>query len=248
MKEDVINRSAKYLLTEMMNLGLFENPYVDPAEALRVANDEDSQKIADDAHRRSVVLLRNDNDLLPLKDGEISNFRLYVEMFPGGENGKNTEELKQKIRNHDPSIVIVNNVEEATHAFVWVHPTQDLFKNKPTITIGPDTGIEDVNRIVEIQKKIPTITAINFANAWLINEIEPNAAAVVGTFGTKVEAVMEMIRGKFNPVGRLPITIPANEEEVNKEAGDVPGYDEAPTYPYKDKAGNKYLYNFGLSY
>lgn len=248
VKEETINRSVEYLLTEMMNLGLFENPYVDPTEALAIANDEESQKIADDAHRRSIVLLRNDNNLLPLKDDAISNVRLYVEMFPGGENGKNTEELKQKIRNHDPTISIVNNVEEATHAFVWVYPEQDLFKNNPTITIGPETGVEQVNRIVEIQQKVPTITAINFANAWLINEIEPNAVAVVGTFGTKAEAVVEMIRGKFNPVGRLPITIPASQDAVDKEAGDVPGFDEAPTYPYQDKAGNKYLYNFGLSF
>ncbi|GFZ87945.1 hypothetical protein GCM10010978_29590 [Compostibacillus humi] len=57
-----------------------------------------------------------------------------------------------------------------------------------------------------------------------------------------------MIRGRFNPVGRLPITIPASQEAVNNEAGDVPGYDEDPSYPYQDKAGNRYQYNFGLSY
>lgn len=57
-----------------------------------------------------------------------------------------------------------------------------------------------------------------------------------------------MIRGKFNPVGRLPITIPASQEAVNNEAGDVPRYDEASSYPYQDQAGNRYVYNFGLSY
>src|SRR5690606_17949966 len=37
--EEQINRSATYLLTEMMKLGLFDNPYVDPEAALAVAND-----------------------------------------------------------------------------------------------------------------------------------------------------------------------------------------------------------------
>ncbi|WP_158595128.1 glycoside hydrolase family 3 protein [Oceanobacillus piezotolerans] len=246
--EEQINRSATYLLTEMMKLGLFENPYVDSDQALAIADNPESQKVADDAHRRSIVLMRNDNNLLPLRDENMAEVRLYVEMFPGGENGQKTEELKQKIRNHDNSITIVDNLADATHAFVWVQPFQDLFANNPTVVIGPETGVDQVNRIVEIQKTVPTITAINFSNPWLINTIEPNAGAVIGTFGTKAEAVVDMIRGKYNPVGKLPITIPANQEAVNNEAGDVPGYDEDPSYPYQDKAGNRYQYNFGLSY
>ncbi|NEU31348.1 glycoside hydrolase family 3 protein [bacterium LRH843] len=248
VEEEQINRSATYILTEMMKLGLFENPYVDPDKALAIANNPESQEVADDAHRRSIVLMRNDNNVLPLKDETISNVRLYVEMFPAGENGQKTEELKQKIRKHDHSITIVNNLADATHAFVWVQPQQDLFANNPTVTIGPETGVTQVNRIAEIQAAVPTITAINFSNPWLINTLEPNAAAVIGTFGTKAEAVVDMIRGKFNPVGKLPITIPASQEAVNKEAGDVPGYDEDPSYTYQDKAGNRYQYNFGLSY
>lgn len=232
----------------MMKLGLFDNPYVDPDEALKVANDRKSQEVADDAHRRSIVLMRNDQNVLPLNDQKISEVKLYVEMFPGGENGKETTELKEKIRKHDPAITLVDNLNDATHAFVWVQPFQDLFANNPTVIIGPETGIDQVDRIVEIQKTVPTITAINFSNPWLINKIEPNAAAVIGTFGTRAEAVAEMIRWKFNPVGKLPITIPADEEAVKNEAGDVPGYDEGPNYPYTDRAGNRYEYNFGLSY
>ncbi|RFB12711.1 glycoside hydrolase family 3 protein [Bacillus sp. HNG] len=248
VKEEQINRSATYILTEMMKLGLFENPYVDPEQALTIANNPESQKVADDAHRRSVVLLRNDRNLLPLQDKTISDVRLYVEMFPGGENGQETKKLKQKIRNHDRSITIVDKIEDATHAFVWVKPFQDLFANKPSVVIGPETGVEQVDQIVKIQQTVPTITVINFSNPWLINRIEPNAAAVIGTFGTKTEAVVELIRGKFNPVGRLPISIPASQEAVKNEAGDVPGYDEAPSYTYQDKAGNRYRYNFGLTY
>lgn len=248
VEEEQINRSVEYLLTEMMKLGLFENPYVDPNEALEIADDPESQEIADDAHRRSVVLLRNNRNVLPLQDESVSDVRLYVEMFPGGENGQETEELKQKIRNHDSSITLVDDLANATHAFVWVQPFQDLFANAPTVMIGPETNIEDVERIVEVQQAVPTITAINFSNPWLINTIEPNAAAVIGTFGTKAEAVIDMIRGKFNPVGKLPITIPTSQEEVDNQPGDVPGYDKGASYPYVDQAGNRYLYNFGLSY
>lgn len=83
---------------------------------------------------------------------------------------------------------------------------------------------------------------------WLINEIEPNAAAVISTFGTKTNAVIDVIRGKFNPTGKLPFTIPANQKAVDNEIGDIPGFAEVPSYVYYAKNGDAYVYDFGLSY
>ncbi|MEH7247605.1 glycoside hydrolase family 3 C-terminal domain-containing protein [Neobacillus niacini] len=114
--------------------------------------------------------------------------------------------------------------------------------------IGPVTNIHNKSRIIEIQKKVPTITVINFSSPWLIQEIEPNAAAVIGTFGVKTEALMDVIRGKFNPSGKLPLTIPAGPEALAIDRMDVPGFDEAPSYVYQAKSGDKYGYDFGLSY
>ena len=246
--EQKVNRSVTFLLTEMMKLGLFENPYVDPKKALEVVNSPASQERADLAHRKSVVLLRNENKILPLTDEKIKGIKLYVEVFPGGDNGANTQKLKESIRNYDSGITITDSLENATHAFVWVKPKQDLMKRKPTLKIGPDTGINNVNRIIEIQKKVPTITAINMRNPWIIDEIEPNAAAVIGTFGVKTEALLDVIRGKFNPTGKLPFTIPANQKAVNNEISDMPGFREAPSYVYRTKNGSAYGYKFGLSY
>jgi len=185
VSEARVNRSVTYLLTEMMKLGLFENPYVDPKKALAVVDNPASQQRADLAHRKSVVLLRNGNNVLPFSDTKIGKIKLYVEAFPGGTNGENTQELKETIRKYDAKITITDQLEGATHALVWVKPKQDFMKRKPTLTIGPDTGITNVNRIIEIQKKVPTVTAINMRSPWLINQIEPNAAAVISTFGVK---------------------------------------------------------------
>jgi len=54
------NLRAKFLL------GLFENPYVDPDRAVRVTNSREHRELAAEAARRSIVLLKNENDLLPL--------------------------------------------------------------------------------------------------------------------------------------------------------------------------------------
>ena len=252
LAEEKVNESVTFLLTEMMKLGLFENPYVNEQNALNVVNNPASQKKADEAHRKSIVLLRNDkingDNLLPLKDEKVKNVKLYVEMFPAGSDDASTNKLKETIQKYDSSITITNTLAEATHAFVWVRPVQSNWDNNPRITIGPETGITNVDRIIEIQKKVPTITAINMTNPWLIDRIEPNAAAVISTFGVKTEAIVDVIRGKFNPTGKLPFTIPANKEAVENEVGDIPGYVEDPSYSYKNKNGDTYGFDFGLSY
>jgi beta-glucosidase len=47
-------------------LGLFENPYVDENRAAQITNSVAHQALAAEAARRSIVLLKNENNLLPL--------------------------------------------------------------------------------------------------------------------------------------------------------------------------------------
>jgi beta-glucosidase len=54
------NLKAKFLL------GLFENPYVDPDRAARVTNSQAHRDLAAEAARRSITLLKNEKNLLPL--------------------------------------------------------------------------------------------------------------------------------------------------------------------------------------
>ncbi|MEH7178091.1 hypothetical protein [Neobacillus vireti] len=56
----------------------------------------------------------------------------------------------------------------------------------------------------------------------------------------KIEALIDVIRGKFNSTGKLPHTIPASQEEVVNEKGDVPFFDEACSYVYPAKSWDSY--------
>jgi beta-glucosidase len=248
--EKRIDEAVSRLLTEMMELGLFENPYVDPDQAQQIADDPASQAKADEAHRKSIVLLRNDDNTLPLNDNKVETIKLYVEVFSTGNSAQTrTADLKKSITQYDPAIQVVDNLEDATHALVYAIP--NTVPDRPdiplSVALGAETGI-NVERIKEIEEAVPTILTVNMTSPWLIGEIEENAAATLAVFGVKAEALVDVIRGKFAPTGKLPFTIPADQAAINNNNGDVPGYDEGPSYVYRDKNGNAYGFDFGLSY
>ncbi|MCB0180652.1 MAG: glycoside hydrolase family 3 C-terminal domain-containing protein, partial [Anaerolineae bacterium] len=62
----VIDRSVGRLLTQKFALGLFEQPYVDEAAVTPVFDTPDQRKLAREIAQKSIVLLKNDDDLLPL--------------------------------------------------------------------------------------------------------------------------------------------------------------------------------------
>jgi len=244
-----IDVSVKRLVTEMMDLGLFENPYRDPDAAQAIADNPQSQLKADEAHRKSVVLLRNDKNVLPLHDAKIDKVKLYVEVFTRSDADKQTANLKQSIRQYDPSIILTDDLDEATHALAYAIPrtTADRPDAPLSVRLGAETGI-DVEKIRAIENKVPTILTIHMSSPWLIQEVEENAAAVLAVFGVKAEALVDVIRGDFAPTGKLPFTLPASQEALEASASDVPGYAEDPSYFYRDNDNQEYKFGFGLTY
>lgn len=64
--EDTLDASVRRLLEVKLRLGLFDDPYVDEAQARVVLGDPEHREVARVAAERSAVLLRNEGDLLPL--------------------------------------------------------------------------------------------------------------------------------------------------------------------------------------
>ncbi|MDR2194780.1 MAG: glycoside hydrolase family 3 C-terminal domain-containing protein [Treponema sp.] len=84
--EEQINAALERLLRTRFRLGMFGEPEDDPYRALdgTVVNCEEHQTLALEAARRSIVLLKNDNNLLPLtRDGSI---RKILVMGPSAAN------------------------------------------------------------------------------------------------------------------------------------------------------------------
>ena len=111
------------------------------------------------------------------------------------------------------------------------------------------------------------VANINFPLAWEVGNVERCADALTAGFDTYPAAVLDVVFGRFSPVGKLPITLPRGDEVLAVNAkgvcispNDVPGYDKdkympdslkdenGKAYAYRDAAGNYYELNFGLSY
>ncbi|MFH0895663.1 MAG: glycoside hydrolase family 3 N-terminal domain-containing protein [Bacteroidota bacterium] len=63
----VIDDAVRRVLRAKFELGLFENPYVDPAKTVAVNNQMQHRMYARAAAMKSIVLLKNENNTLPLK-------------------------------------------------------------------------------------------------------------------------------------------------------------------------------------
>lgn len=66
ISNEVIDAAVRRVLTAKFNLGLFENPYVDASLANKLNANEEHRKIAKKSALESIVLLKNENQILPL--------------------------------------------------------------------------------------------------------------------------------------------------------------------------------------
>jgi len=92
--DSIINASVTRVLKAKFELGLFENPFVDPDDAARSNASQDHRALARAAARESIVLLKNDHDALPLSRSVRSIAVLggdAVEARLGGYSGPGVE-------------------------------------------------------------------------------------------------------------------------------------------------------------
>jgi beta-glucosidase len=80
-----IDAMVRPILAAKVRLGLFEHPYVEP-HSQQVASDPASAQLARTAAQRSMVLLRNQNSLLPLDKSKISSIAVIGPLADSGDD------------------------------------------------------------------------------------------------------------------------------------------------------------------
>ena len=263
LPESRVNLSVTRLLKEQFELGLFENPYVDPNRAAYLVGNPSFQKKADLAQRKSIVLLQNKTKL-PLaqpkgqdtlkiftmgmntdlfKEREWSNYKVTS----GDYNKAKKEALPAISKETDIAIirVQVTNNAGSDRRFGGADSTELNFLSFSEMAkakswkISP--SLEDIKTVMETVGAEKTILSIDFRQPYVLDEASGilNAAGILATFGVSDAAVMDIIMGKFNPTGKLPYALAKTSAAVVKQAPDAPGYPEEDTL---------FPFGFGLNY
>lgn len=286
--------SAVRLLKNIFRTGLFENPYLDPEESKKIVGNAEFMKAGYEAQLKSMVLLKNKNNVLPLQ----KNKSVYIpkKYTPAGRNflGMETPEKLDYPVNLDivkKYFNVTDNPDEADYALVFISsPNSGLGYKKEDVKAGGNgylpislqygeynaadardssiaggdkfetftnrtykgksvkaSNITDLTMVTETHTKMkgkPVIVSVNMSNPMVFSEFEKEANAILVNFGVQDQATLDILTGKAEPSGLLPLQMPANMQTVEKQYEDVPHDLQC----YKDSEGHVYDFGFGLNW
>ena len=222
-----LDESVRRLLRDKFLIGLFEDPYVDASTAMDAVGNEQSTAAAEEAQRKSVVLLSNrgsaDGMKLPLAQG----LKLYVEDVTP-EAAARYGDVVETPAEADVAILRVKTPFEPGEGFFasFIHEGNLAFEGA------------ELERIRAVMRARPTVVVAYLERPAVLTDIVADAAAVLGTFGAGDGAVLDVIFGEFAPSGKLPFELPRSMEAVEAQFEDVPYDSVDPLFPF----------GFGLTY
>jgi len=115
--------SAIRLLRNIFRVGLFENPYLDPGQTAEIVGNPEYMKAGFEAQLRTVVMLKNSNQTLPLEKQR----KVYIPQryIPGGTNWFGMASPDRTVDGFSKEIIakyfeVVETPEEADFALVGI--------------------------------------------------------------------------------------------------------------------------------
>ena len=220
-----IDSSVRRLLKLKFELGLFDNPFIDETKASEIVGNPGFVKAGEESQRRAMTLLKNENKVLPLKEG-----------------------LKIYVKNVDPKVAaqygtVVDKPEDADIAILRLktpfYPVNSPIMMARMFHHGDlDFKGKEKDSILDLLNKVPTIVDIYLDRPAVIPAISAKAKGLLADFGASDAAVLDVIFGKYKPGGHLPIELPSSMEAVRNQKEDVPYDSKNPLYKF----------GFGLSY
>jgi beta-glucosidase len=263
LAESRVDLSVKRLLKEQFELGLFENPYVDPNRAAYLLGNASFQRKADIAQRKSIVLLQN-KGILPMPAKSSSDtLRLFTmgmnaKTFSGRDwaktkvtygdyDTKKGEAMPAIAKNVDYAIIRIHVVNDSGPDFRFGGATpdelnflaiSDMAKSK-SWKVTP--SLADIQKVMKAVGPEKTILASAFRQPYVLDEESglKNAGAILATFGVSDEALLDVLTGKFNPTGKLPYALANKAKAIIDQDPDAPGYPKEDTL---------FPFGFGLTY
>lgn len=302
-----INLACRRVLEAKYKLGLFDDPfrYIDEKRAEQNILSAQNKAFAREAARKSFVLLKNNEAILPLSNdkkialiGPLANNKsnmlgtwavsgnpqLSVGVLDGIKNVMGTEakisyakganitdnpELAKKANvfgervdtdARSPEVLIAEAVSLAKNSDVVVAVVGEASEMSGEAASRSDIGLpESQKNLLAALKKTgkPLVLVVMSGRPLTIEWEKENADAILQVWFAGIEAgnaIADVIFGKYNPSGKLPMTFPRN-------VGQIPiYYNHLPTgrpFSENSKFTTQYLdvsneplfpFGFGLSY
>ncbi len=287
--------SAVRLLLNIFRVGLFENPYLDPAQSKMNIGKPEFMKAGYEAQLKSIVLLKNQNKTLPIQKGKTVYIPKRVTPASINSFGQAAPEKIEYPVNLDlikKYYTVTEDPAKADFAIVFIKsPISGGYSRAdreaggngyvpislqlqdytavdaraksmaagdpvidPTITnrsylgkTSKSNSYPDLKTIEDTRKAMqgkPVIISVSLTNPMVFGEFEKEVDAILGEFGVQTEAILDMVSGKSEPSGLLPMQMPLNMSAVEKQFEDKP----RDMIPYKDSNGHLYDFGFGLNW
>jgi beta-glucosidase len=241
---DVVDKAASRALRAAFQLGLFENPYVDPDHARTTVGSESFTAAGYAAQLRSMVLLKNAGDALPA-----AGKKLYVEGI--------SREAAARFG------TVVDDPKAADLVILRVASPASPYPYGGAFALGAQRGgaeagappkvasygitlayanaanwnvLENIRKAAAAGK--PTVVVVNMDKPVILTEFIESVAGVFAAFGASDSAVLDVVFGKAKPTGKLPFDLPSDMPSVMAQAADVPFDMDDPLFKF----------GFGLTY
>ncbi len=288
--------SAVRLLMNILRVGLFENPYIDPAESAKTVGNPSFMAAGFEAQLKSLVLLKNKERVLPLAKTETvyvpkrtvpartdwwgnvtpetigypvnmdivkkyfnvtddpakADLALVFVKSPDGGVGYSREDRSKGGNGYVPISLqygpyTARSAREKSLAagdpVIDPAVTDRSYKGKQIVA----SNYSDLKLILEtkqILKGKPVAVIIDADCPMIFAEFEKDVDAIIMGFGVMDQAVMEILSGRAEPSGLLPVQMPRDMETVESQLEDVP----RDMTVHVDSEGNSYDFGFGLNW
>ena len=226
LAEARLDSSVVRILTQKFALGLFENPYVDPDAAARIAGNETFRAAGLDAQRRALVLLENKGALLPLRPRRGGTLRVYLHgIAPEAAEHQGWRVVDDPLQ-ADAAIVRLSAPFETLHPQYAIgamqHEGSLAFRDD-------DPDYEEVKRVSAV---VPTIVAVSLDRPAILTPLRARARALIANFGVSDAALLDVLAGRARPEGRLPFELPSSMRAVAAQRSDLPYDSPRPLYRF----------------
>jgi beta-glucosidase len=206
LAEERLDVSARRILREKFELGLFDNPFVDEDAADDIVGREDFRAAGEAAQRASITVLTN-GGALPFAPG----VKLYVEGIApevaasfGEVVGAPAQADIAVLRLHAP-------YEQRATAFENFFHAGSL-----------DFPAETIAHVREVAAAVPTVVDVLLDRPAILEPIVEAAAAVTANWGASGAALLDVLTGAAQAKGRLPFDVPRSMAAVEASRPDVP--------------------------